>query len=88
MCPAQLQCQLNVISGGSKKGGAHRGVCHTCQVLRFRRSHYGFLEKLKTTAVVRNYYGFTLGWGCHFCGNHLIMFGLFLDELMGLSQYC
>ena len=23
-----------------------------------------------------------------FFGNHLIMFGLFLDELMGLSQYC
>ena len=39
---------------------------HTCQVLRFRRSHYGFPEKLKTTAVVRNDYGFTLGWGCTF----------------------
>ena len=61
---------------------------HTCQVLRFRRSHYGFLDKLKTTAVVRNDYGFTLGWGCNFFGNHLIMFGLFLHELMGLSQYC
>ena len=60
---------------------------HTCQVLRFRRSHYGFPEKLKTTAVVRNDYGFTLGWGVYFFGNHLIMFGLFLDELMGLSQY-
>ena len=60
---------------------------HTCQVLRFRRSHYGFLEKLKTTAVVRNDYGFTLGWGCNFFGNHFNMFGLFLDELMGLSQY-
>ena len=42
-----------------------------------------FLEKLKTTAVVRNDYGFTLGWGCNFFGNHLIMFGLFFDELMG-----
>ena len=63
---------------------------HTCQVLRFRRSHYGFLDKLKTTAVVRNDYGFTLISGCNFLvvpGNHLIMFGLFLDELMGLSQY-
>ena len=59
---------------------------HTCQVLRFRRSHYAFLEKLKTTAIVRNDYGFTLGWDVFF-GNHLIMFGLFLDELMGLSQY-
>ena len=39
---------------------------HTCQVLRFRRSHYGFLEKLKTTAVVGKDYGFTLGWGCNF----------------------
>ena len=39
---------------------------HTCQVLRFRRSHYGFLEKLKTTAVVRNDYGFTLGWDVFF----------------------
>ena len=58
---------------------------HTCQVLRFRRSHYGFLEKLKTTAVVRNDYGFTLGWGCNFWVTK--MFGLFLDELMGLSQY-
>ena len=46
-----------------------------------------FRKKLKTTAVVRNDYGFTLGWGCTFFGNHLIMFGLFLDELMGLSQY-
>ena len=62
------------------------GVWHTCQVLRFRRSHYGFLEKLKTTAVVGKDYGFTLGWGCNF-GTHLIMFGLFLDELMGLRQY-
>ena len=35
-------------------------LSHTCQVLRFRRSHYGFLDKLKTTAVVRNDYGFTL----------------------------
>ena len=41
-------------------------VMHTCQVLRFRRSHYGFPEKLKTTAVVRNDYGFTLGWGVLF----------------------
>ena len=40
--------------------------CHTCQVLRFRHSHYGFPEKLKTTAVLRNDYGFTLGWGCTF----------------------
>ena len=39
---------------------------HTCQLLRFRRSHYGFPEKLETTAVVRNDYGFTLGWGCTF----------------------
>ena len=65
----------------------HNHLSHTCQVLRFRRSYYGFLEKLKTTAVVRNDYGFTLGWGCNFFGNQLIMFGLFLDELMGLSQY-
>ena len=65
-------------------------VLHTCQVLRFRRSHYGFLETLKTTAVVGKDYGFMLGWGwgCNLFGNHLIMFGLFLDELMCLSQYC
>ena len=35
-------------------------------MLRFRRSHYGFPEILKTTAVVRNDNGFTLGWGCTF----------------------
>ena len=47
---------------------AEKVLCrmHTCQVLRFRRSHYGFLEKLKTTAVVRNDYGFTLGWDAFF----------------------
>ena len=63
-------------------------VCtHTCQVLRFGRSHYGFLDKLKTTGVVGKYYGFMLVWRCNFVGNHLITFGLFLDEVMGLSQY-
>ena len=51
-------------------------VTHTCQVLRFRRGHYSFLDKLKTTGIVRCVYG-----------NHLIAFGVFLDERMGLSQY-
>ena len=60
---------------------------HTRQVLRFRRSHYGFLETLKTTALVGKDNGFTLGWGCNLFGNHLIMFGLIIDELMVLSQY-
>ena len=36
---------------------------HTCQLLRFRRSHYVFLDKWKTTGVVRRYYGFILVWG-------------------------
>ena len=61
---------------------------HTCQVLRFGRSHYGFLDKLKTTGVVGKDYSFMLVWRCNFFGNHLITFGLFLDEVMGLSQYC
>ena len=55
-----------------------RDSIHTSQVLLFRCSHYSFLEKLKTTAVVGKDYGFTLG----------NLFGLFLDELMCLSQYC
>ena len=61
---------------------------HTCQVLRFGCSHYGFLDKLKTTGVVGKDYGFMLVWRCNFFGNNLITFGLFLDEFMGLSQYC
>ena len=60
---------------------------HTCQVLQFRRSRYGFLDKLKTTGVVGKDYGFMLLWGCNFFGNHLIRFGLFLDEPKCLSQY-
>ena len=60
---------------------------HTCQLLRFRRSHYVFLDKWKTTGVVRRYYGFILVWGYKKMGNHLIAFGVFLDERMGLSQY-
>ena len=54
-------------------------INHTCQVLRFGRSHYGFLDKLKTTGVVGKDYGFMLFWRCNFFGNHLITFGLLLD---------
>ena len=61
---------------------------HTCQSLRVGRSHYAFLDKLTTTGVVGKDYGFMLVWRCNFVGNHLITFGLFLDEVMGLSQYC
>ena len=61
---------------------------HTCQVLRFGHSHYGFLDKLKTTGIVGKDYGFMLVWRCNFFGNHFITFSLFLDEVMGLSQYC
>ena len=63
-------------------------LSHTCQWLRFGRSHYVFLDKLITTGVVGKDYGFMLVWRCHFFGNHLITFGLFLVEVMGLSQYC
>ena len=62
--------------------------CHICQVLRFGRSHYVFLDKLKTTGVVGKDYGFMLVWRYNFFGNHLITFCLFLDEVMDLSQYC
>ena len=61
---------------------------HTCQWLRVGRSHYVFLDKLITTGVVGKDYGFMLVWRCHFFDNHLITFGLFLVEVMGLSQYC
>ena len=61
---------------------------HTCHSLRVGRSHYAFLDKLTTTGVVGKDYGFMLVWRCNFVGNHLITFGLFLDEVMGLSQYC
>ena len=45
------------------------------------------MDKLKTTAV--DEMTTVLSWVEDvFFGNHLIMFGLFLDELMGLSQYC
>ena len=44
---------------------------HTCQVLRLGHSHYGFLDKLKTTGVVGKDYGFMLFWRCNFFGNHL-----------------
>ena len=64
------------------------GRLHTCQSLRVGRSHYAFLDKLTTTGVVGKDYGFMLVWRCNFVGNHLITFGLFLDEVMGLSQYC
>ena len=63
-------------------------ITHTCQSLRVGRSHYAFLDKLTTTGVVGKDYGFMLVWRCNFVGNHLITFGLFLDEVMGLSQYC
>ena len=49
--------------GGTNAGIGHQ---HTCQVLRFGRSHYGFLDKLKTTGVVGKYYGFMLVWRCNF----------------------
>ena len=61
---------------------------HTCQVLRFGRSPYGFVDKLKTTGVVGKDYGFRLVWRSIFFGNDFITFDLFLDEVMGLSQYC
>ena len=51
-------------------------------------NHYAFLDKLTTTGVVGKDYGFMLVWRCNFVGNHLITFGQFLDEVMGLSQYC
>ena len=49
-------------------------------------THYGVLEKLKITGVVGKQYGFIMVWGCNVFGNHLIMFRLFLDKLMSLSQ--
>ena len=62
-------------------------VTHTCQVLRFRRSHYGFLDKLitkgRSTKILRFYAGLRIKK----IGNHLIAFGVLLDERMGLSQY-
>ena len=68
------------------------GVIIICECITHTESYsrcipvkyYGFLEKLKTTGVVGKYYGFMLVWRCNFFGNHLITFGLFLDEVMGL----
>ena len=69
VCDPHTRTQINQIEKVQRRATRYvtnRYHNHTCQVLRFRRSHYGFLEKLKTTAVVRNDYGFTLGWGCIF----------------------